>query len=561
MLDLFANVDFALSAWLCYTLVGFMFTPGCDCCGEPSIPCEYCHDEWNYPDSGDVGTAMGDGDVSESPDTWANETYLGGGEPWVNPSNAAASDDARATVLLDDSLGPVSQWLKGTAVGFNLPPGVTIVGIAVNVECRNNGTQTVNGRVQMVQGGTITGDESAPQNLNNGTDTTLTFGGATELWGLTWTDADINASNFGTAFRADCGTSVLETAEVDLITITVYYEGANGCGFQETSGVWSVVGLRMHTDSANAIALASFTPANADFAATFEWAIGGSGDEMRFIFNWQDASNYSYLEFKTTDVGVTDGHIRIVDVVATVHNQVAILTDTDLGAPFVSPSTLMTVDICLTPTWVFVSAIGVCLEAGGAWGEPAWGFGTGQNSGGFDVNFVTVQENGIDGDGNPCGCEIDCQSECPDELQVDMDDWVNDECADCGDHNTTFFLPRNNCNTFPVASVGCDVDSGACIWSMQLETCANDSDPVQNALCNMTAFLTEDRITLNVTHAEPVIGFQTHQWTHSDPFDRDADCLTLVDFALPDYESGCAPSVDSGFLQCDASAVVPLISS
>lgn len=50
--------------------------------------------------------------------------------------------------------------------------------------------------VKLVKGGTISGNEKATGAVTT-TDAYYTFGGAADLWGVTLTDTDVNASTFG----------------------------------------------------------------------------------------------------------------------------------------------------------------------------------------------------------------------------------------------------------------------------------------------------------------------------------------------------------------------------
>uniref|UniRef100_UPI002FE0B67D DUF6701 domain-containing protein n=1 Tax=Noviherbaspirillum sp. TaxID=1926288 RepID=UPI002FE0B67D len=78
--------------------------------------------------------------------------------------------------------------------------GATITGIRVNVErsSNNNGTQRDNS-MRLVKAGTVTGADRATSTIYSTTDTYESHGGATDLWGTTWTPADINQANFGAA--------------------------------------------------------------------------------------------------------------------------------------------------------------------------------------------------------------------------------------------------------------------------------------------------------------------------------------------------------------------------
>ena len=54
-------------------------------------------------------------------------------------------------------------------------------------------------------------------------DTTVTFGGATSLFGQAWTAVDVNGPNFGFALKSSCQDDSVDTVRVYWITITVYY--------------------------------------------------------------------------------------------------------------------------------------------------------------------------------------------------------------------------------------------------------------------------------------------------------------------------------------------------
>lgn len=129
-----------------------------------------------------------------------------------------------------------TYWLKCT-MGSNaftssdVPSGATIDGIEVRVR-RYRGTGTISSSdVKTVKGGTIGGND-----LESGTDwatteETVTYGGATELWGQTWTQTDVIASTFGAAIQVVYASSMIgpsTSAFVDSVEIRVHYTAAGG---------------------------------------------------------------------------------------------------------------------------------------------------------------------------------------------------------------------------------------------------------------------------------------------------------------------------------------------
>jgi len=89
--------------------------------------------------------------------------------------------------------------------------------------------RAVDGLIQLVKGGTRQGDDKKDGvTIWGGADLIVPYGGETDLWGLSWSDTDINAPNFGVAVSATCGVGLKDAkAYIDFLRITVYYtEGA-----------------------------------------------------------------------------------------------------------------------------------------------------------------------------------------------------------------------------------------------------------------------------------------------------------------------------------------------
>lgn len=75
--------------------------------------------------------------------------------------------------------------------------------------------------IRLLKGDVITGSNLASTSEWPASDGTAVYGGATELWGTTWTVSDINSATFGAALSADVRNG---TARVDHMTVTVYYQ-------------------------------------------------------------------------------------------------------------------------------------------------------------------------------------------------------------------------------------------------------------------------------------------------------------------------------------------------
>ena len=152
-----------------------------------------------------------------------------GNVTWSNPTNAGASDDARATVAMNSALPPigVSYYLFSTDMDSSvdaIPSNATILGIQVDIERKKvaglgNPKDLV---LRLIKAGSMVGDDKASADTYPGADAIKTYGGAADLWGTTWTVAQVQASNFGVALacKSELGTG---TAGIDDIIVTITY--------------------------------------------------------------------------------------------------------------------------------------------------------------------------------------------------------------------------------------------------------------------------------------------------------------------------------------------------
>ena len=171
-----------------------------------------------------------------APFTAANDTAVGAVN-WGAVNEAKTSNNAYATVGVSSTVQ--SNYLKVTNFGFAVPSGATINGITVSIDRKSNGSGPSNyvkdTIVKLVKGGTVSGDDKADTVTRwPSTEATQTYGGAADLWGLTLTDTDVNASTFGVVLSATLYLHFgknYPSAFVDYISITIdYTEGGGGGG-------------------------------------------------------------------------------------------------------------------------------------------------------------------------------------------------------------------------------------------------------------------------------------------------------------------------------------------
>lgn len=142
---------------------------------------------------------------------------------WSNPSNAGTSNDSYATAT---STTAATHYLNCQGFGFAIPAGATINGITMDVECKQSGNTVTDYHTILLKAGSPAGDDKKSGTAWPAADGVRTYGGAADLWGTTWTPAEVNAANFGCAIAATITNAVARTASVDLITITVTYTEA-----------------------------------------------------------------------------------------------------------------------------------------------------------------------------------------------------------------------------------------------------------------------------------------------------------------------------------------------
>lgn len=151
--------------------------------------------------------------------TFADDSTVGT-ITWNNPGNAAASDDSRASTATNSA---TSHYLKCTnPQGTAVPAGATINGIEIIIErSRAFGTSVTDSAVRIVKGGAIGATDRSNGTAWPTTDTDRTYGSPTDLWGETWTVAQINASDFGMAI------SVVSVGgaqpRIDYVRAVIYY--------------------------------------------------------------------------------------------------------------------------------------------------------------------------------------------------------------------------------------------------------------------------------------------------------------------------------------------------
>lgn len=146
---------------------------------------------------------------------------------WTNSTNVFTSNDVRATRNISTG-GGVTPALLVSNFGFAVPANAIIKGFAVAVERSHNGsglTTLDDNSVRLMKALSAVGSNLATGTNWGTSDSTATYGNSTNMWGTTWTVAEVNNSGFGLSLAADCATCGIidRDAQVDHVTINAFY--------------------------------------------------------------------------------------------------------------------------------------------------------------------------------------------------------------------------------------------------------------------------------------------------------------------------------------------------
>jgi hypothetical protein len=151
-------------------------------------------------------------------------TVDGTGEPWIIPGGSLAADDGSGASVTFTAAADGAEDLHATNFGFSLPTDATIHGITVEINRWASATKVIRDENIQLLGGTADGDNKASiDDWTNNQSDLASYGGASDTWGLTWTPAQINSSDFGVLLDVTKSGVDTRTATVDFIRITITY--------------------------------------------------------------------------------------------------------------------------------------------------------------------------------------------------------------------------------------------------------------------------------------------------------------------------------------------------
>lgn len=241
--------------------------------------------------------------------TVATAPTAASGTNWTNPTNVLVSDNTRAVYATT-----TQDNLKITGFGFTIPTGATVIGITIAVEGNGTDATAANRSVELgltKDGTTLAGTRAASQNLNQTTDTTLTFGGATSLFGTTLSVAEVNASTFGVLLRAASTNAGARNIDYVSVQVTYTYQfPIDGFDYFDDDGATHLV-----------LAAGGYIQRSLDDGSTWTQCTGG-GYTSGEVVNMNQYNAFLYL---------TTGNVS--DVIVRYDGSTTLQTYTSLAAP------------------------------------------------------------------------------------------------------------------------------------------------------------------------------------------------------------------------------------
>jgi hypothetical protein len=137
-------------------------------------------------------------------------------QPWLDVFYAADSWGSTAAYV---ELLATSDYLVAHDFAFTVPAGATIAGLRFDIERDFLGDPAVDSSIKVVKS-TIVGTEHATASAWTPFED-IAYGGATDLWGQTWSTSEIESSAFGVAISAQT-TGQTAKAKIAHVSATVY---------------------------------------------------------------------------------------------------------------------------------------------------------------------------------------------------------------------------------------------------------------------------------------------------------------------------------------------------
>jgi hypothetical protein len=152
--------------------------------------------------------------------SWMTATAATG---WTSSTNVYTSNSLWASNSIAQA--GTGSTIVVTGWNINVPTTAVIQGITVEVERHSSLSSTIRDTDVYLQKTTAAvGTDHASTSYWSTSDTTGSYGSSSDLWGTTWTPAQINASTFGVRLTArNSGSSGTQTGYIDRVRLYVTY--------------------------------------------------------------------------------------------------------------------------------------------------------------------------------------------------------------------------------------------------------------------------------------------------------------------------------------------------
>ena len=158
---------------------------------------------------------------------------------WTNPSNALTSN-AASTTSGGNNTYTFLLGMRGLSGYLEIPDSATITGFEIVIimgTVDSNGNGNITGYFKLVKATDSRVGTEKTQSIPVGSGGSYTIGTSSDMWGTTWTAAEVKNSEFG----VDVGfnyTSGFFSVGVEQVYATIYYDYVDSTGRR---GVYSTV--------------------------------------------------------------------------------------------------------------------------------------------------------------------------------------------------------------------------------------------------------------------------------------------------------------------------------
>lgn len=163
--------------------------------------------------------------------------FAGAGSGWTNSGNITGHDGSYATapwsqITSEGAADPTpTPTLNASSFGVSLD--ATILGIVVEVITKRTSSPSGTISAQLKKSGVATGS-SKSLGTPGTTDTDLTAGSSSDLWGGSWTGADL--AHLSVDLVGNPNVNGAGTLSIDTVKVTVYYENPTAFTFTDLTG-------------------------------------------------------------------------------------------------------------------------------------------------------------------------------------------------------------------------------------------------------------------------------------------------------------------------------------